>query len=119
MAYFNQLVSKSGETVSHYVHSWETSRDSTTNRKVSKWATAVEITAVVRSQPSMLAEIEAGVHETDYILILTKTAVVRLDVMGWKSKYYDVTFTEEMYWQGTIQYYKCHCIQRLEFLGLD
>ena len=117
MSYFDQMIEKEGEALTHYVHSWESSRNSTTNRKVSKWATAVNITGTVRSQQSSIDEGEVGVRETDYILILTKTAVVRLDVLGWKSKFYDVTLTEEIYWKGIIQYYKCHCIQRIEFLG--
>ena len=58
-----------------------------------------------------------GAYENDYLLILTKTAVVRLDVLKWQDKYYDVLLVEEMYWKGIIQYYKCHCNQRLEFLG--
>ena len=117
MSYFDQLIQKEGESLSLYVHSWESSRNSTTNRKVSKWAAAVNIVGTVRSQPSSIDEGEVGVREMDYILVLTKTVVVRLDVIGWKNKFYDVTLTEEIYWKGTIQYYKCHCIQRIEFLG--
>jgi len=117
MGYFDDLISKEGETVSHYVHSWETSRDSTTNLKESKWATAVNITVVVRSQPSFVEERELGLHKIDTILILTKTAVVNLDVIKWNNKYFSVIMVEPIYWKSTIQYYRCTCQERLEFIG--
>jgi len=61
MGYFDDLISKEGETVQRYVHSLG-SRNSTTNLKVSQWAAAVDITVVVRSQPSFIEEKEEGVQ---------------------------------------------------------
>lgn len=115
--YFDSLISKEGESLSHYVHSFESSRDSTTNLKVSKWATAVNITAVVRSQPSIVNETDLGVYEVEVILVLTETGVARFDVLKWNDKYWDVLYSEEVFMKGTRQYYKCTAQRRIEFLG--
>lgn len=116
---FKQVIAKEGETISYYAHSWESSRDSTTNLKESKWATATNITAVVRSQPSILNEKESGVYEVEYLLILTDpdTALTRLSVIKWQNKYYDIVLVEEIYHKGSLDYYKAHCYERMEFLG--
>jgi len=111
---FQQVISKEGETINHYVHSFESSRNSTTNLKVSKWAAAVEITAVV---PRFIEEKDFGAHGVEYLLLLTETAVVRLDVIKWQDRYFDVALVENVYWKGALQYYKCHCYERVEFLG--
>jgi len=117
MGYFDSLLSKEGENISHYVHSWETSRNSTTNLKESKWAAAVTVNVVVRSQPSITEQKEEGLVQPEIILVLTTTEVIKLDVILWKEKYFDVTMVEEVYWKGTRQYYRARCIERLEFLG--
>lgn len=114
---FDDLLSKEGETVSHYVHSLESSRNSTTNLKVSKWAAAVNVTAVVRSQMKTSDILDVAVHSQDSISIMTKTAVARMDVIKWNNKYYDVINVEEQYWKNVLQYYKAICYERLEFLG--
>ena len=93
------------------------SRNSTTNLKVSQWAAAADTVVVVRSQPSMVEEREEGLFKFEVILILTKTAVGMLDVILWNSKYYSVTMVDPVYWKSTIQYYKCTCQERLEFIG--
>jgi len=105
------------ENISHYVHSFETSRNSTTNLKVSKWAAATTVSVVVRSQPSFVDVSEVGLHKSEVILVLTTTAVSMLDVILWQEKYYDVMIVEEVYWKGTRQYYRCTCQERLEFIG--
>ena len=99
------------------MHSWETSRNSTTNLKVSKWAAATTISVVVRSQPAIVIESEAGRSKIDTLLILTTTEVSMLDVIEWQSKFYDVIMVEEVYFRSTLEYYKCTCQERLEFLG--
>jgi len=117
MVYFTDLLSKEGEDISHYVHSWESSRNSTTNLKVSKWATATTVSVVVRSQPSFVEEREEGVHKLDIILVLTITSLSRLDVIKWQNKYYDILMVEEVFFRGTREYYKATCQERLEFIG--
>ena len=117
MGYFDELISKQGETISRYVHSFETSRDSTTNLKVSKWAAAVNVTAVIRSQPAFIDEREEGVHKLEAITVLTKTALAKWDIVKWQDKYFDVVMVEPVYWGSTLQYYKCACQERVEFLG--
>jgi hypothetical protein len=114
---FDDLLSKEGETVSRYVHSWETSRNSTTNLKVSKWASSADITACVRSQAKTSDHKEVGLNFLDSVILLTKTALVALDVMKWNNKYYDVILVEGQFWKGILQYYKVTCQERLEFLG--
>jgi len=115
--YFDQLISKDGETIEHYVHSFETNRDSTTNLKESKWATASEITAVVRTQPKITSYTELGIVELESIIIMTKTAVAQEDVVKWNSKYFDVLGVEEVFFRKSRNYYKATCLQRVEFLG--
>jgi len=115
--YFDQLISKDGETISHYVHSFETDRDGTTNLKESKWAAAVSISGVVRTQPKVTEQTELGIMELESIIVLTKTAAVQEDVLKWNNKYFDVTGVEEVFFKGASQYYKATCLQRMEFLG--
>lgn len=114
---FDDLLSKEGETVAHYVHSWESSRDTTTNLKVSKWAASVNIKACVRSQSKLPDHKEVGYHFLDSIVLLTKTNIQSLDIVKWNNKYYDVTNNDAQYWKGVLQYYKITCQERLEFLG--
>ena len=115
--YFDQLIAKEGETVSHYVHSFESSRNSTTNLKVSKWAAAANLTVVVRSQGKVGGPRVEGLTFLDTIIILTKTAVIPLSVIKWKDRYYDILIVDEQYWKSNLQYYKATCQERLEFLG--
>jgi len=117
MGKFQDLLSKEGETVSHYVHSFETSRNTTTNLKVSKWAASVNIKACVRSQSKLSDHKDAGLHFLDHIVLLTETVMNPLDVAKWNSKYYDVLLVEGQFWKGILQYYKITCEERLEFLG--
>jgi len=115
--YFDQLISKEGETISRYVHSFESNRDSTTNLKESQWAAAVDITCVVRTQPKVTEQTELGILELESIVVLTKTAVAQEDVLKWNNKYFDVIGMEEVFFRKVSQYYKVTCIQRMEFLG--
>jgi hypothetical protein len=117
MAKFSNLISKEGETISHYVHSFESSRDSVTNLKESKWAAATNITAIVRSQPEALTETPMGVYEAESIVILTETAIAEHDVIKWNNKYYDIVMVEEMWFRKALDYYKGTCVRRIEFLG--
>lgn len=117
MGKFDDLLTKEGETVGHYVHSFETSRNSTTNLKVSKWAASVDIKASVRSQSKISDPKDMGLHFLDTVVLLTKTTMAPLDVAKWNNKYYDVLVREEQYWKGVLQYYKVTCQERLEFLG--
>jgi len=117
MTYFQELISKEGETLQLYVHTFETSRDATTNLKESQWAAATNITAIVRSQPETLSETSVGLHEAEVILILTTTAITEHSVIKWQSKYYDIIMVEDMYFRKTLDYYKGTCMRRVEFLG--
>lgn len=114
---FDDTLNKEGETLSYYAHSFEDSRNSTTNLKVSKWAVAVDLKAVVRSQPKMDSPKDLGLNETDTILILTTTAIAKLSVVKYQNKYFDILIVDEQFWKGTRQYYKGLCQRRLEFLG--
>jgi len=117
MSHFKQLISKEGETINHYVHSFETSRDSTTNLKESLWAAAVSITGIVRTQPKTSERTELGIKDLETIVILSETSMAEEDVMGWSSKYYDVMTVEEVFFRKARNYYKATCLQRVEFLG--
>ena len=117
MTYFTELIRKEGETVSHYIHSFESSRDSTTNLKESQWAAAVNLTVVIRSQPEALAEMGIGLYEGEVIVILASTAVSEHDIILWQSKYFDVVMVEDMYFRKELDYYKARCQRRVEFLG--
>jgi hypothetical protein len=117
MGKFDDLLNKEGETVARYVHSWETSRNSTTNLKVSQWAASSNIKACVRSQSKTVDHKDVGYHFLDTIILLTKTALLKKDVMKWNEKYYDVLVVEGQFWKGVLQYYKATCQERLEFLG--
>ncbi len=121
MSYFSDTISKQGENLSYYAHSYESSRNSTTNLKVSLYAAATTIVGVVRSQPNTITYGESGVFELEIILVLTKTAVAEKDVIKWNNRYYDVELVEDVYWNkrgsSTLQYYKCRCVERIEFLG--
>jgi len=116
---YDQVIDKEGESISHYVHSFETSRDSTTNLKESLWAAATSITAIVRSQPSDIDFDKAGTKQTDIIVILTKTTTVpaKHDIVLWNSGYYDVLMVEPIFFRKTVNYYKSTCQRRVEFLG--
>ena len=116
MGKFDDLLSKEGETVARYVHSWA-ARNSTTNLKVSQWAASVDIKACVRSQAMTSDHKESGLNFLDSIILLTKTALVALDVVKWNNKYYDIILVEGQFWKGILQYYKVTCQERLEFLG--
>ena len=116
MTKFKQEIFKYGETVSHYAFSLG-SRNSTTNRKVGQWATATNITAIVRSQPSSSEEKNEGANTMENLILLTETSVPKYSVEKWKDKYYDVILVEEVYWNKTLDYYKLTCVRRLEFLG--
>jgi len=113
------MIDKEGETIEHYVHSFESSRDSTTNLKESQWAAASEVTAIVRSQPSGVNPTEIGTHQVDIIVVLTKTTTVpaKHDVVKWNSVYYDVIMVEPIFFRKTVNYYKSTCQRRVEFLG--
>lgn len=115
---YDQVIDKEGEEISHYVHSFESSRDSTTNLKESLWAAAVTITAIVRSQPSSIDFDRVGTKQTDMIVILTKTDVVPVkhDVILWNSDYYDVITVEPIFFRKSVNYYKSTCMRRIEFL---
>jgi hypothetical protein len=114
---FEDLLTKEGETLSYYAHSFESSRNSTTNLKVSNWAAATNITAVVRSQGKVDNPKDVALNETDMIVILTTTAITKLSVVKFQNGYYDLLFVEEQFWKGTRQYFKATCMRRLEFLG--
>ena len=111
------MISKEGETISRYVHSFESSRDGTTNLKESQWAAAVNITAIVRSQPEATVETALGIVEGETIVILTTTQVVENDVIKWQDKYFDVVMVEDMYFRAKLEHYKCTAVRRIEFLG--
>ena len=119
MGNYDQVIDKEGETLEHYVHSFESSRDATTNLKESKWATAVNITAIVRSQPSSSDFTGLGTVQVDVIIILTKTDTVpaKHDVVKWNSEYYDVILVEPIFFRKAVNYYKSTCQRRIEFLG--
>ena len=118
MTYFQELISKEGENISRYVHSFESSRDGTTNLKESQWAAAASITAVVRSQPEATVETPLGLVEGETIVILTTTQVAEHDVIKWQDKYFDIVMVEDMYFRKTLDYYKATCVRRIEFLGV-
>lgn len=117
MVYFDEMIRKEGETVQHYVHSFEASRDGITNLKESQWAAAVNITAIVRSQPKTVEYTSTGIKSLTTIVVLTKTAVANEDVLKWNSKYFDVVQVEEVFFRNTRQYYKATCVERVEFIG--
>lgn len=117
MGKFTELIAKEGETISLYVHSFESSRDSVTNLKESKWVAATDITAIVRSQPSNKVEEKYGTYDNETIVILTETAVAQYDVVKWNVQFFDVVLVEEIFWHGTRDYYKATCKRRIEFLG--
>jgi len=118
LSHFDEMLRKGqSETIQHYVHSFESSRDSTTNLKESQWAAAVDITAVVRSQPLTVEYSELGIKDLEVIVVLTKTTIAEEDVLKWSSKYFDVTMVEEAFFRGERNYYKATCFQRVEFLG--
>jgi len=117
MTYFTELISKEGETVSHYVHSFESSRDGTTNLKESQWAAAVDLKVQIRSQPEALAEMGIGVYEGEVIVVLSATAISEHDIIKWQNKYFDVLMVEDMYFRKQLDYYKCTCQKRVEFIG--
>ena len=118
MGYFSEMISKEGETVSRYVHSFESSRDGTTNLKESQWAAATNITAIVRSQPESTVETALGIVEGETIVILTTTQVAENDVIKWQNKYFDVIMVEDMYFRKVLDYYKVTAVRRIEFLGV-
>jgi len=113
---WKQELAKYGETISYYAHSLG-SRNSTTNRKVSQWAAATNITAMVRTQPSSVEEKNEGAHTNDTLFILTDTAITKYSVFSWNSKYYQIVMVEETYWNKALEYYKGTAIRMLEFLG--
>ena len=117
MTYFQELINKEGETLQRYVHTFESSRDSVTNLKESQYAAAVNITAIVRSQPENTLEVALGIVEGEAIVILTTTQVAENDVIKWQNKYWDVLMVEDMYFRKSLDYYKCTCVRRIEFLG--
>jgi len=118
LSHFDEMLRKGqSETIQHYVHSFESSRDSITNLKESQWAEAVDITAVVRSQPLTVEYSELGIKDLEVIVVLTKSAVAEEDVLLWNSKYFDVIMVEEAFFRGERNYYKATCFQRVEFLG--
>jgi len=114
---FKQELAKLGETVSYYTHSFEDDRNSTTNRKVSKWAAATDITARVLTQPSSSEEKNEGANTTNSLVFLSDTAMTKYSVIKWANKYYDIILVEEVYWNKVREYYKVTTLQRLEFLG--
>lgn len=114
---FDSLIAKEGEAVTWYVHSFETSRDATTNLRESKWTSGVSIIAVVRSQPKVISQIELGLVDLEVIILLTKTQLASLDIVKWNGHYFDVLAVEETFFRGKSQYYKATCSERLEFLG--
>ena len=117
MTNFSQLISKEGEVIQLYVHSFEQNRDSVTNLKESQYAAAVNITAIVRSQPENTLEVALGIVEGEAIVILTTTQVAEYDVIKWQNKYFDVISVQDMYFRKTLDYYRCTCSRRIEFLG--
>lgn len=121
MGYFNSTITTQGENLSYYAHSYESSRNSVTNLKVSLYAAATTIVGVVRSQPNSITYGEDGVYELETILVLTKTVVTEKSVIKWNNKYYEVVLVEDVYWSKrgspTLQYYRCKCDERIEFLG--
>lgn len=117
MGKFTELISKEGETVQLYSHSFEASRNGTTKLKESKWAASTDITAIVRSQPETLAEMGVGLYEAETILILTTTAIAEHGVIKWQDKYYDIVMVEDMYFRKALDYYKGTCLRRIEFMG--
>jgi len=117
MGKFSQLIEKEGETISLYVHSFESSRDGTTNLKESKWATATSITAIVRSQPEETVETALGLVEGESLVILTETQLAEHDVVKWQNRYFDIVKVEDMYFRATLEHYKCTAVRRIEFLG--
>lgn len=121
MGYFNKTITTQGETLSYYEKTYESGRNATTNLKEIYYATATNITAVVRSQPNSIVYGEEGIYEQEVITILTKTQITEQSVVKWNNKYYDVDIVEDVYWNKrgtpTLQYYKARCIERIEFIG--
>jgi len=112
---WGQIQAKQGETISHYVHSFESSRDSNTNLKLSEWASPVNITAVVRSQPSTVSVISAGILETEVVLILSNTTLAKRDRFSWNSKYWEAVSIDDIFFKGTRQYYKARCVRVVQW----
>jgi len=97
---WSQIEAKQGEDISHYVHSFEASRDSNTNLKLSSWASPVTIKAVVRSQPTTISVLPAGILETEVILILTDTSIAKRDRFSWNSKYWEALPVDQIFYKG-------------------
>jgi len=112
---WSQIQSKQGEAINHYVHSFEDTRDSDTNLKLSSWASPVSINAVVRSQPTSVVVIPAGILETEVILVLFNTALAKRDRFSWNSKYWEALQVDEVFFKGELQYYKATCTRVIEW----
>lgn len=111
---WGQIQAKQGETISHYVHSFG-SADATTKIKPSTWASPVDLTAAVRSQPGAVEVISAGLLEKEVIVVLTNTTVAKRDRFLWNSKYWEAVTMDEVYFKGTKQYNKCTCVEVVEW----
>jgi len=108
------IESKQGETIQHYVHSFG-SADATTKLKPASYASPVDITAVVRSQPTSVAIIPGGVMEVEVVLILTDTSIAIRDRFKWNSKYWEAVSLDEVWFKGSKQYYRASCVEVLHF----
>jgi len=106
---WSAIEAKQGEDISHYVHSFEDDRDSNTNLKLSEWASPTTIQAVVRSQPTTVSVIPAGILETEVILVLTNTSIANRDRFLWNSEYWEALQVDQIFYKGTRQYYKARC----------